>query len=145
MDQIEYGEDLQTANQHFRHAGTLQGDGDVSIIGHGTDIAETGTDIADAGDGGGHARDEIQAEGDIDSRENDHDEQVAEDIAEGVADLLVVADPAVHADMLDAVGAERLGDFAADAFGGQDGPRSASFGRKPQPQRLRSFLSCILV
>jgi len=94
----------------------------VGIVAHGAHVAEAGADVAYAGYGGGYARDEVEAKGDVDGCEERHDEQVAEDIAEGVVYLLVGTHTAIYADGPDAVGADCERHFPVDSLGGEDCP-----------------------
>ena len=122
LDQIQYGEYLQTAYKHFCHPCTLEYGREICIVGHGADISETRADIADAGDRSGYAGYEVEAESYIDRSEDYHNEQVAEYVAEGVVDLFLRADVAIYTNALNAVRTRCLGGFPVYAFRCQDCP-----------------------
>ena len=120
LDQIQYGEYFQTAYQHLSHSCTLEYSGEVCVIGHGAYISEARADIADACNRGSYARYEVKPECNIECGKQNHYEQVAEYIAEGVVDLFLGTDVAINPDTLNTVRACCLGYFNTDAFGCQD-------------------------
>ena len=120
--QIQDREYFQTPHKHFYHSCGREKGRDGGVIGHRAHISETGTDIADEGDRCCDPRGEVQSESDVYCGEDEHEDQIAYDVAECVAYLARRPDTAIYSDDLDRVRFNSQGDFPYGAFGRQDGP-----------------------